>query len=342
MGAAAVLFFGIWWGLKFKRVYLDPWPADPSSKLSNVFMRMTASDAKPFYATKFIKDNKLSGKMFNYWTEGGFVAWGQEPDPKTGKTPLQLFMDGRAQAAYNRPAFDTWTLIMSGGPPMREVYVRGRAATDEDYRKAGLWISQQLRSYDVWTTLMPAAQFNNNFVRSIEQNPEWRIVFMNNKQEMFVDYDSPKGRALYDGVMTGETVFPDKFSEALTKGHILLKFGPTIEEKKMGVDYCIQAFSLNESPAPVLDMILLGAAYVQIRPQVTKFCEAWYKDFCEKQDEYRKQNGYRLKVEAVRLACIHLQKIAEINGETATRDAYTAKIRELVRERNEMSTLKRW
>ncbi|HUT57584.1 MAG TPA: hypothetical protein VNA25_07005, partial [Phycisphaerae bacterium] len=115
VGAATVLYFGTWWGLKFKRVYLDPWPSDP--KFSSVFMRMTASDAKPFYAAKFIKDNKLEGNMLNYWTEGGFIAWGQEPDPNTGRTPLQLFMDGRAQAAYNRKAFDVWTYIMAGGLP---------------------------------------------------------------------------------------------------------------------------------------------------------------------------------------------------------------------------------
>ena len=54
-GVAAVLYFGTWWGLKFKRVYLDPWPTD--ARLNSIFMRMTASDAKPFDACKFIRDN---------------------------------------------------------------------------------------------------------------------------------------------------------------------------------------------------------------------------------------------------------------------------------------------
>ena len=81
--------------MRFNTVYLDYWPAD--AKFTSVFMRMTASDAKPFAACEFIRKNKLSGKMFNYWTEGGFIAWGQDPDPKTGRIPLQLFMDGRAR-----------------------------------------------------------------------------------------------------------------------------------------------------------------------------------------------------------------------------------------------------
>ena len=94
-------------------------------------MRMTASDAKPFAACEFIRRNKLSGKMFNYWTEGGFIAWGQDPDPETGRIPLQLFMDGRAQAAYDVNAFDLWTDIMSGGPAATPALLAAQAAGPE-------------------------------------------------------------------------------------------------------------------------------------------------------------------------------------------------------------------
>ena len=109
--AGLAIGFGAWVGWKFNEIYLEYWPAD--SKLTSVFMRMTASDAKQFYASQFIRDNKLQGNMFNYWTEGGFIAWGQTPDPNTGKTPLQLFMDGRAQAAYDVKTFDRWSEIMA-------------------------------------------------------------------------------------------------------------------------------------------------------------------------------------------------------------------------------------
>ncbi|HUT62644.1 MAG TPA: hypothetical protein VMZ04_01685, partial [Anaerolineae bacterium] len=101
--AVAVIGFGTWWTHKFKYIYLDPWPT--SYKYTSVFMRMTASHVKPFDACSFIRNNKLKGNMFNYWTEGGFIAYGQEPDSATGKTPLQLFMDGRAQAAYEHDSF---------------------------------------------------------------------------------------------------------------------------------------------------------------------------------------------------------------------------------------------
>jgi len=79
-GACAVSFFGTWWGLKFKRIYLDSWPRDP--EYTSVFMRMTDSSQKPFYACKFIRDNKLQGNMLNYWTEGGFICLGSGARPE--------------------------------------------------------------------------------------------------------------------------------------------------------------------------------------------------------------------------------------------------------------------
>ena len=142
---------------------------------------MTASDAKPFYACKFIKDNHLDGKMFNYWTEGGFIAWGQQPDEETGKTPLQLFMDGRAQAAYDRKAFEMWTGIMSGGPEVRNVMLRKKKFKRDDYVKVGNWVDKQLKGHSVWLVMMPATQFETPMFKGLGYNQDWRLVFFNNK-----------------------------------------------------------------------------------------------------------------------------------------------------------------
>ncbi|MFZ0033915.1 MAG: hypothetical protein WAK60_02855, partial [Sedimentisphaerales bacterium] len=185
VAAIVVIALGTGWGLKFKRVYLDPWPADP--KLSSVFIRMTASHAKPFDACNFIKDNKLKGKMFNYWTEGGFIAWGQEPDPNTGRTPLQLFMDGRAQAAYDPRVYQVWSTIMSGGPLVQSAAIR---KTSPDYVQVGQWIDEQLKKYDVWVVLMPLTDsevYNGPFVRGIERSLNWPLTYFDNKQKLFVD-----------------------------------------------------------------------------------------------------------------------------------------------------------
>jgi len=236
-GAGAVLFFGTWWGLKFKRIYLDSWPRDP--KLTSMFMRMTDSGQKPFYATKFIKDNKLKGKMLNYWTEGGFIAWGQEPDPNTGRTPLQLFMDGRAQAAYDRKAFDLWSYIMAGGPPasvgqqvIQAAMIRARTAgkrvqeilTAADYVKISQSIGEALKEHKVSVVLMPSRQFDSTFVKGLERHPNWRLVFFNNKQKLFVDIRTPQGKQLFDGIFDGKTLYPDDFSRNLILARNTLLF----------------------------------------------------------------------------------------------------------------------
>jgi hypothetical protein len=238
-GAGAVLFFGTWWGLKFKRIYLDSWPRDP--KFTSMFMRMTDSSQKPFYACKFIKDNKLQGKMFNYWTEGGFIAWGQEPDPNTGRTPLQLFMDGRAQAAYNREAFEEWSTIMAGGQYVTGQIVaraiaRRQNITSADYVEIGQWMDKQLRDRNVWVVLMPRSTFGTpppeeyyrktsyHAVQGIERHPDWRLVFFNNKQKLFVDIRTTQGKQLYDGIFNGETLYPDDFSKNLILSRNTLLF----------------------------------------------------------------------------------------------------------------------
>jgi len=361
-GALAVLFFGTWWGLRFKHVYLDPWPSDP--KLSSVFMRMTASDAKPFYALKFIKDNKLEGKMFNYWTEGGFIAWGQEPDPNTGRTPLQLFMDGRAQAAYNRTTFDIWTYIMSGGLPgsvgyeyMQAAQIRARTTgkklgqilTPDDYAKIGQSISDELEKRNVWVVLMPSAVYNDpdrtssyHTIKGFEGNPNWPIVFFNNRQKLFVDIRTPRGKELFDGIFNGKTIYPDDYHTNLIRAHSWFYYRPGIEEKKKALDFAIKAFNLNPMPNTILEILLMATNFSVLNSGVNQFCSDYFKEFTEKKDVWAKQDGYRHKVEAVRLACYHLKKLAQSRRDTKLMNIYAGKEIEYGDELMRIHESKRW
>jgi len=346
-GAMAVIFFGTWWGKKFKHVYLDPWPNDP--KLTSVFMRMTASDAKPFYATKFMKINHMEGKMFNYWTEGGAIAFGQEPDPNTGHTPLQLFMDGRAQAAYDRRTFDLWTGITSGGPTVQAAARKARALgksleavlTAADYRKVGLWLAAELKKFDVWAALMPAGQFAKPFTRGLEYSRDWAIVFFNNKQKLFVDITTPKGAKLFEGISTGQTLYPDEYHKNLVLGHYLLNQRNT-KDKQTGFDLIKKAFNENPSPAPMLEFMLVASRYPELTGQITKVLTNWTDRFAKEQDEYRARDGYRLRLEATRLACVHLQKTAIARKDTKLAKSYSDRMKKYELERNELSRTKRW
>jgi len=304
-GAAAVLFFGTWWGFKFKRVYLDPWPTDP--KLNSVFIRMTASHAKPFYACRFIKDNKLKGKMFNYWTEGGFIAWGQEPDEQTGRTPLQLFMDGRAQAAYEPKDYNTWSRIMVGGPVVKVARIRKMTP---DYAEVGVWIDKQLKKRDVWVVLMPANQFDTPFVKGLEVNQNWALVFLNDKQKLFVDITTPQGKEVFEGVFNGKTLYPDDFSKNLIVAHSMLLFGKEQSVKKQGLDSAIKAFELNPSQTPMRE-IIFAARFPELRPLVVRFCKNYLDDFTRNENFYAKQHGYLHRVWSALVAIDYLRKVAQ-------------------------------
>ena len=322
-GAVAVIFFGTWWGLKFRHIYLNPWPNDP--KYSSVFMRMTASDAKPFYATKFIRDNKLSGKMLNYWTEGGFIAWGQDPDPNSGRTPLQLFMDGRAQAAYDRKAFDLWSYFMSGGPityqVLQRTHTRGEEPTAADHREIGRWMDQQLRSENVWLVMMPSAVYNdpdkNNYyhaIRGLEYDPNWPVVFMNNKQKIYVNVTTPRGRELFEGIFTGKTIYPDEFHKNLIRAHSWLMYYRTVEQKKEGLKFAKEACNAKPSPAPMLEIILLASNFAELWPDIIEYCDEYIRMYNENKDSWSKEDGFRQKIEAARLASFHLEQVARSRG----------------------------
>jgi hypothetical protein len=307
VGVVATLVFAVWWGWKFKVVYLDPWPSD--QKLNSVFIRMTASHVKPFWACKFIRDNKLAGQMFNYWTEGGFIAWGQDPDPNTGRTPLQLFMDGRAQAAYEPEAYYLWSEIMSGGPPARSATIRKSKFTADDYTKIGQWIGEQLKKYNVWVVLMPYNQVEGPFVRGLEYNPNWQLVYYDNTQKLFVDVTTPKGKELFEGVFNGKTLYPDNFSRNLVVAHSMFLFGKGDDAQKKALEYVINAFKLNPSVVPMQE-ILAATKFPALKNPVSDFCNAYIEQYSKNELLWEKQDAFHSRTAAALLAVGYLQNLA--------------------------------
>jgi hypothetical protein len=339
--AVVVMAFGFFWGLKFKHVYLDPWPTD--ARLNSIFMRMTASNIKPFDACKFIRDNKLKGNMFNYWTEGGFIAWGQEPDPNTGQTPLQLFMDGRAQAAYEPKAYQIWSTIMAGGPTIRDAMIRRTSLDSVDYAKVGQWIDEQLKRCNVWVVLMPlsdAEVYNGPLLKGIERNPNWPLAYADNTQKLFIDRTTPQGKDLLDGISNGKTIYPNEFSRDLVIAYDSVG-GVGGDAKKQAFDYAIKAFNLFPSQAP-LQIILLLAQYAELQPFIGDFCKNYFDGFEKNKSLYIKQDGYIHKVWAALLTSRYLREVAVKQGNTELVQFYDAKFQEYQSEQDPLQKEMRW
>jgi hypothetical protein len=337
-GAAVVTLLALWWGFWFKYVYLDYWPADP--ELKSVFMRMTASDAKPFLACAFLRQNKLRGNMFNYWTEGGFIAWGEEPDPETGRIPLQLFMDGRAQAAYDVPTFDLWTNIMSGGPTVRKAFTTNARLTGADYAKIGDWVGEELRKRNVWVVLMPNSQFDKPFTAGLDSSKDWRLVFLTDKEKLFVDALSPPGGELYQAMLTGKALYPDEYSGKLALGHNLLMFTDPVR-KKTGLELIISAFHGNPTPAPVIEM-WVAAQFPELQPRIDQVCQEYVQTFEKNKKTYAGTDGYNLRIEAARLALARLELAAKAGGDLSAAATYHQQMERYRAERDRISLWKRW
>jgi hypothetical protein len=231
---------------------------------------------------------------------------------------------------------------MAGGPTVQSAYARGHRLTADDYKDIGEWTDQQLKKYNVWVVLMPAAQFDSPFVKGLEYNPIWRVVLLNNKDKLFVDVTTLSGKELYEGIFTGKTLFPDDFCKGVTLAHDFLLYLPGVAAKQQGLDFAIKAFELNPSPAPMLEVVLIAARFTEVKPRVDDFCRKVLDDFVKNRDLYTKQDGYRLRIEAVRLACLHLENVAQAEKNTKLLKLCSDERRKCEEERNRLSEEQRW
>ncbi|MHC5082683.1 MAG: hypothetical protein ACYTET_01915 [Planctomycetota bacterium] len=314
----AVIGLGLFWGAKYKRIYLDPWPTD--DRYNNVFMRMTASHLKPFEVCEFINDNQISGKVFNYWTEGGAVAFGQTPDPETGQIPLKLFMDGRAQAAYDHDTFVLWQTIHNGGTSgrkaaqfrntMNSLAKRGKTQTTEykkaaqDYKKilpeVGTWINEQLKQRDVWIILMPKTQQDSIFMRSLATTKKWKTAYLDSKQQIQVNIETPQGKDLITRILNDKAVFPDSFSKNMTTTAAIFE-NQHKQRYKDTYDLTKTAFDEHPYPVAALAMTRLTALSVY-KDKVAADLQAYLDDFLRNQDTYKQQDGYFLRLGSAEVA----------------------------------------
>ncbi len=314
VAAIAIVCLGVFWGKKYKRIYLDPWPKDDIR--SSVFMRMTASNVKPFDACQFISENELSGNMFNHWTEGGAVAYGQEPDPETGKTPLKLFMDGRAQAAYSYTMFELYRAIKSGGPTVRNAGLARRKLTERDFVEIGKWINAKMKYHQVWAVLQPGGQIPDSrlpaerlmesdyskyiFVRGLQRRKNWATAYIDLNQQLFVDTETEQGRELIEDVISGEAKFPTEFSKHYTMAINLL--GLSDQKSVMaGAEHALKAFELEPSRKSMATLIFAAGANpelhgTEVARRISVAVEGYVVDFMENQDEYSGQAGYIKKL----------------------------------------------
>ncbi len=324
------------WGARFKQIYLDPWPND--AERDSVFMRMTASNVKPHDVGTFIRKNELSGRMYNYWTEGGALAFYQEPDPETGETPLKLFMDGRAQAAYNHNKFILWSYIHSGGPVFHRLHLAGRKPAQSDWQKMADWVDRQMKKFDVWVVVMPSNQLSSNFMRALSRRKNWRTAFKNDSQILLVDTDTDKGKELIQQVVTEKAFFPDDFSRSLTLGHNLIRV-PNADAVKKGWEMLKNTLDIMPCQAAMYEVIMASRVGV-ISDEVNQIITDYLNGFLKDKEELRSKGGYLKRMAAANIAAGHLRSVNR--KERAQREKYDRIFKTLQEEFRKISQKMTW
>ncbi len=313
LASLVLVGFGGYTAFKYKRIYLDPWI--PDGKRDSIFMRMTASNVKPFDAGRFIRDNQLTGNMFNYWTEGGAIAFFQSPDPATGRTPLQLFMDGRAQAAYNHDQFERWMYIKGGGPVIKRLADAGKELTDQSFADVGKWINEQLTKDQVWVILMPTSEVpypgmpakeiqsnpSHYFIKAIQTQPNWALAYLDDFQYLYIRTDTEAGKNLLRQVLSDEAKFPTEFSRNLTLATLYFQTGKE-EYAARGFEHARQAFALEANQASALRMVYEARRYASVRQKAEEILRDYLDDFLDQMPIYANQGGYTNRLVAARIA----------------------------------------
>jgi hypothetical protein len=91
----------------------------------------------------------------------------------------------------------------------------------------------------------------------------------------------------------------------------------------------------------MLEIMAYGVKYLELKPQVDKVCEAYMQEFTQNKDRWAQQDGYRLRVEAARLACYHLKTVARAQKSAEVANLYAVWDDECLDELVRMSESKR-
>lgn len=335
--AVAVLCGGFW-GWKFKKIYLDPAPAD--MEYVSVFMRMTASYIKPFGACAFLRANKISGSAFNDWTEGGFIAWGQEPDPATGRTPLQVFIDGRAQAAYDVGVFADWEAICRGGPSAAGSPPDRPAPAKMEDRSIGDWIDRQLAARGVWIVLALDAKFQaptQLLMDALEKHPDWKPAYYDGDQRLLVRYSDLRGKKLHDDVFLGTARFPSEYSRAMTAADVLLRLDDA-DSVERGLQSALSAFEAKPSPEALL-LAFRALGREEPKKRVEQACRDWLAKFERERPASAKKKGHETRLAA---AVTAVDYVIRISPDAAEQRRWAERRGRWLAEINELGARQRW
>jgi hypothetical protein len=307
------------------RLLFAPWPADEVQ--TSPLARLAYRHLRPAGACAFLAANHVSGRIWNFWEEGGYLAYCQEPDAATGANPVLVTIDARAQGAYPVTAFRRYLQIRDGGPAGQAALAAGRPLTAAEWREARDWTRGQLAGLGITLADVHEAQRHLTVSLVLGDLPEWQPVYADNEHTLLADTTSAAGTALAQAAAASTIVFPDEFSRCLT-GALRLQASSSEADLERLVALARQAYRLRPAPRAV-EMTVAALRAASTRGEAIAFLDEVVEDFFAQRERYRRQHGYARRVAAAYTALDLLQQVAP----TGARQGDGARLAEVAAER---------
>ena len=290
--------------------YFGPWPQDAAR--DGLYDRMTHGHQRPWGACSFLAANGAGGRLWNFWDEGGFLAACQQPDPATGAPSLAIFIDGRAQAAYDAPALRSYLDLLNGPGRSAEFGESSERAADLPALRA--WTARRLRELDVWVAVVPAGRQRTTFARAAAALPGWQLAYGDAEHTVFVDGESAAGRSLLGRLDSGTARYPDEATAKLTAGFRLLTSGEAAQQSR-AVQLARESYRARPTAVAVLCATRAGRS-AAARASAGELCREVVDEFLANRDRHRRASGYGQRLEAAVAALEYLAVEAKRNGQT--------------------------
>jgi hypothetical protein len=230
---------------------------------------------------------------------------------------------------------------MYGGPVAQSAIDRGHRLNQTDYVNIGRWVDVELKKRNVWVVLMPAGQYDCPFMRGIDSNPNWEMVFLDDTQRLYVDITTPKGKEVVNGILHGKIVYPGEFFKQLILAEKMLIYGKGENEKRLGLNSAIKAFEIKPSIV-AMDLIIDAARTPSLSDEVKAFCEKCVEDFINNKNVYLAKDGYRGRIVSAILGCYYLKEWSAMSGDGERSRYYDNQGKEWRQEKEEIEMTKRW
>jgi hypothetical protein len=292
---------------------LQPWPLD--DRRTSVADRLLQTYDRPWDACAFLRANGWRGNLWNFWEEGGFLSWCQDPDPATGRTPLQVWIDPRAQVAFPAAVSREYGLFMSGGPSGAAALAAGGSLTPRAGQQGMVWLERRLRELGTAVAHVPE-QWSQTFPGlALATLPAWRAVYADERHTIIVDTRTADGRAWAAAADGGALTYPDPAAALLAQALNAAR-GRGSDGGRRAVELARQAYAERPS-ARAVAVAVAAARSPAVAAAAEAFCDEVAAELLAARARWSAADGYSLQLAAARTALEFLAQRAELRGDAA-------------------------